>query len=109
MKVWWNDEDWDIGVYDLMFDNVEWAHIYYIPVKYNHWAEHEIKRMFKDGLYEAGYCLDGCSCRWVLKAKTLDEAKEELEQYFIEYYQDAIEAVKSRIECCEKILKALKK
>ena len=109
MKVWWNDDDWDIGCYDLMFDDREWAYLHYIPVKYRHWSEHEIKRTFKDGVYEAGYCLDGCASRWVLKAKTLYEAKKELEQYFVEYYQDGIESAKGRIKRCEKILKALKR
>lgn len=106
MKVWWNDEDWDIGFYDFMVDEVKLCSLYDILVKYRKWSENERKRTFKDGLYEAKYCLDGCSCNWVLKARTLEEAKKEIEQYFIEYYTEDIESAKRRIEYCEKILKA---
>lgn len=108
MKIWWKDDDWDIGWYHLMFDDNEWARLCYIPVKYSKWSENERKRWFNDGLYEAGYCLDGCSSNWVLKAKTLEEAKKELKSYFVEYYQDGIENAKNRIKYCQEILKSLK-
>lgn len=108
MKIWWKDEDWDIGWYHLMFDDRELARLCYIPVKYSKWSENERKRWFNDGLYEAGYCLDGCSSSWVLKARTLDDAKKELKNYFVKYYQDGIENAKNRIKYCEEILKSLK-
>ena len=106
MKVWWNDKDFDIGYYCLMVDETKLCSLRDILVKYRNWSEHERKRVFKDGLYEANYCLDGCACNWVLKARTLEEAKKEIEQYFIEYYTERIEGAKSRIKYCKKILEA---
>ena len=106
MKIWWQDEDSDIGWYSLMLDESELAYMCYIPIKYRNCTERE-RKIFKGGLYEVGYCLDGCSSNWVLNAKTLEEAKKEVQDYFVEYYKNRIKAAKNRIKHCENVLNAL--
>ena len=107
MKIWWENQDSNIGWYSLMLDDRELAYMCYIPIKYRNWTEKE-RKIFKGGLFEVGYCLDGCSSNWVLKSKTLEEAKKEVQNYFIEYYKDRIKGAKNRIKYCENVLNALK-